>query len=595
MLRLASLHIMTLATCSRTLRPTDDGLHIKLSRPQTGPAAKSISHSCSHSQSTTVVQILFSLGTTVVVFILWQVLRNATMGFLRSHEVRNKLVVGIPLMLTILILIYTIADYIWDISCDQRRIANLPCIPGYPIVGNLLQLGPSQAITYLEWSKTYGPVFQMRLGNKRVVVANSYNSARALWIDNMAANCSRPISYTFHQIVSSSQGCTIGTTPWSQTYQRKKRVTGPALSKPAVRSYMSIIDRESAYCIRSMVKNDLSNIDVQPYLKTYALNTSLTLNYGTRLDDMDHDLLDEIMRVEKEIGRFRGNFHNYQDYIPILRWLPSKSNKLAVDCRQRRDRYMEILLSKLREEIKNNTAPSCITGNILRSPDAIISEQELNSICLTMVSAGLDTVPAMLTYFIGHMSQPYGWRIQQKAFSIINQTYPNGDAWTRCLQDDGINYVQALVKETLRFSAMPLSLPRETIKDIRYGNAVIPAKSTLFLNAFGANFDDVHFEDPYEFRPERYMTSSSDYPHFAFGAGIRMCAGKNLAERELYTGIIKIVCAFSIHPPPDVKDMMTCDPMELFKEHNSLMDDPPKFKVRLEPRDITKLEEWLQA
>lgn len=46
------------------------------------------------------------------------------------------------------------------------KIKNLPEIPGVPIFGNLLQLGNEHARRAREWVKDYGPVFQVRLGNR---------------------------------------------------------------------------------------------------------------------------------------------------------------------------------------------------------------------------------------------------------------------------------------------------------------------------------------------------------------------------------------------------------------------------------------------
>ena len=47
-------------------------------------------------------------------------------------------------------------------KCEQPRIVGLPEIPGWPIVGNLLQLGSDHAAVCMEWAKKYGPVFQVR-------------------------------------------------------------------------------------------------------------------------------------------------------------------------------------------------------------------------------------------------------------------------------------------------------------------------------------------------------------------------------------------------------------------------------------------------
>jgi hypothetical protein len=48
----------------------------------------------------------------------------------------------------------------------MAKIKNLPEVPGVPIFGNLLQLGEHHAKVAGSWVKRYGPVFQVRLGNR---------------------------------------------------------------------------------------------------------------------------------------------------------------------------------------------------------------------------------------------------------------------------------------------------------------------------------------------------------------------------------------------------------------------------------------------
>ena len=49
---------------------------------------------------------------------------------------------------------------------DIPKIKGIPEIPGVPIFGNLLQLGNKHATVAGKWAKQYGPVFQVRMGNK---------------------------------------------------------------------------------------------------------------------------------------------------------------------------------------------------------------------------------------------------------------------------------------------------------------------------------------------------------------------------------------------------------------------------------------------
>lgn len=67
----------------------------------------------------------------------------------------------------------------WAVSCglailflwlydrtDIPLIEHIPSVPGFPLLGNLIQLGNEHPRRLAELSKQYGPVFQIRLGNK---------------------------------------------------------------------------------------------------------------------------------------------------------------------------------------------------------------------------------------------------------------------------------------------------------------------------------------------------------------------------------------------------------------------------------------------
>lgn len=70
---------------------------------------------------------------------------------------------------------------------DVPKIKGLPEIPGWPIFGNLIELGDNHALTAAKWAKRYGPVFQVRMGNRRIVFANTFDSVKNLWITNQSA------------------------------------------------------------------------------------------------------------------------------------------------------------------------------------------------------------------------------------------------------------------------------------------------------------------------------------------------------------------------------------------------------------------------
>lgn len=49
---------------------------------------------------------------------------------------------------------------------DTPHIKGLPEVPGLPLFGSLYELGTNHAKVAQGWAKKYGPVFQVRMGNK---------------------------------------------------------------------------------------------------------------------------------------------------------------------------------------------------------------------------------------------------------------------------------------------------------------------------------------------------------------------------------------------------------------------------------------------
>lgn len=74
---------------------------------------------------------------------------------------------------------------------------------GPPIVGNLWQIyGKDAPLQYRDWSRKYGPVYQIQLGNNPVLVINTAAAAKTLLTQNSHATASRPEFYTFHKVSS---------------------------------------------------------------------------------------------------------------------------------------------------------------------------------------------------------------------------------------------------------------------------------------------------------------------------------------------------------------------------------------------------------
>ncbi|KAI5790308.1 cytochrome P450 [Geopyxis carbonaria] len=481
-------------------------------------------------------------------------------------------------------------------QAKDAKIRNIPEVPGWPVVGNLLQLrwAGSPSGKFEEWAQKYGPVYQVRLGVYRVIVANSYDSLKQLWIDNQSSMINRPTLYTFHSLVSSSQGFTIGSTPWDQSCKRRRKSAARVLNAGAVQSYMPAISTESDGSISDLYRDAQAHGIIHPklYFKKFVLNMSLTVSFGTRLSSVRDEALKEIVEVEEALTRFRSHTHNLQDYLPFMRIIPTGTNEKAEHYRVRRDRYMNMLLDQLRKDIKEGVDIPCSVGTVLKSVESEgFTETELRSISLTLLSAGLDTIPTNLIQGVAFLASSQGQEIQNKLLEDLMNTYETFDnAWDSIISEDKAPYLKAFVQEVLRYyCVVPMGFPRSNISPFTYGDAEFPTGTRFYMNARAANFDPAKFHNPDVFDPARFMhadekAAGTAMPHYTFGAGTRMCVGFRLATRLMYVMFGRMVLAWKIgavgEPVIDPKTYNECE--------TSLVAEPPDFECKLEPRDMAK-------
>lgn len=426
-------------------------------------------------------------------------------------------------------------------------------------------------------------------------------------IGHQSAVIDRPTLYTFHGVISSTQGFTIGSSPWDDSTKNRRKAAGQALGRPAIRTYFDMFDLESYCVVRDFYKYSQRGgveINVRPFIQRYALNTTLTLCYGIRMDSAYDELLREILEVGSAISLLRSASENYQDYVPAFRYLPSnEKTQRSKELRARRDKYLDYLLNKVRVMIEQGTDKPCISSAILKDQETKLTEVEVSSICLSLVSGGFETIPGTLTSCIGSLSTPEGQVFQDRAYEDIQRHYPGGtsETWMKSFEAEKVPYVNAIVKEAARYyTVSALSLPRKTVTDIEWDGTIIPAKTMILINAQAANHDVDHFgPDADTFNPERWLTSNLDaalhnshsaleekpsqgIQHYSFGAGSRACSGQLIASRLLYTALIRILSCYKIiaseAEPPNT------DYVDYNQFKSALVAIPRDFKVRLVPR-----------
>jgi 3-hydroxyphenylacetate 6-hydroxylase len=518
-----------------------------------------------------------------------------------EHPIRSLLVLILLTPIT-----YLVAN---EYVRYTRRLKGFTGPRNWPLVGNIPDIKYNAADKYREWSKQYGAVYQIQLGNEPVVVVNSAEAARKIFGGNSQALSSRPVFWTFHKVLSNTAGTTIGTSPFNDSLKRRRKGAASALNKPSIATYIDHLDLETMEFVKDGFESGQAGavgVDPMPMIERLSLSLALTLNWGTRMGSRHDPMFHEITEVEAAISKFRSTTGNLQDYIPILRLNPfSGGTKMAKEYRSRRDAYLNRLNKDLDDRMEKGTHKPCIQANIIQDKEVALNKEELTSISLTMLSGGLDTITTLVQWSVALLAQRPD--IQNKAIEEIRKYYSDEQPLADQNDDQKCEYIVALVRECLRYyTVLRLALPRATVKNVIYEGKLIPAGSTIYLNAWACNMgrlflclhtslrvltstDPQVWSDPETFRPERWL-EQPDAPLFTYGLGYRMCAGSLLANRELYLVFLRTLNSFQI-----VKDSeVDTHPVRGSSDPTSLVSMCNHYKVKFVPRNEVALRRALR-
>ncbi len=110
-------------------------------------------------------------------------------------------------------------------------------------------------------------------------------------------------------------------------------------------------------------------------------------------------------------------------------------------------------------------------------------------------------------------------------------------------------YLDAVIRETLRVRPVIALVDRQVRTATEIGGFAIPAGVMLCPNIYLTQRREDLYDDPAEFRPERFAGQAPPgFGWFPFGGGIRRCLGASFATYEMQIVIPEVLRAVTLRP-----------------------------------------------
>ena len=149
-----------------------------------------------------------------------------------------------------------------------------------------------------------------------------------------------------------------------------------------------------------------------------------------------------------------------------------------------------------------------------------MSNQELRDELMTLLVAGHETTASELAWAFERLAR------EPAVCGRLVEEIDSGE-------DE--SYLTATIQETLRRRpVLPNAAPRLVKKPVEIGGWTYPPGVCVVANSYLVQHDPEIYEDPYAFRPERFLDEQpGTYTWIPFGGGRRRCLGASFAMLEM--------------------------------------------------------------
>ncbi|XP_076941078.1 flavonoid 3'-monooxygenase-like [Bidens hawaiensis] len=457
-------------------------------------------------------------------------------------------------ILIIIIIIISLLSIFWLVwILLTSKDSNPPLPPGpcpLPLLGNLLSLDPELHSYFANVAKTYGPISRLWLGNKFGILITSPALAYEVLKLNDIVFANRDVPVAGKE--ATYGGNDIVWAPYGDTWRMLRKIcVREMLSNQVLDSVYAIRRKEVRNTVKYLYNNVGLPVDIGELMFFTTLNVVTGMIWGGTVKSGDREILGaEFRKLVSELTGYLG-MPNLSDFYPGLATFDPQGIKKNMKVLAKKfDGVFETMIEQRRKMGGNENKDilhvllKLIDGGDSNTPFTIT---HLKGVLMDVVVGGTDTTSNALEFALAEMmNQPEILKkAQQEVEAVVGKD--------NIVEESHINklpYLYAIMKETLRLHpTVPLLVPHCPSESCVIGGYTVPKGSRVFVNVWAIHRDPSVWDNPLEFRPERFLdgkfdNTGKDFSYIPFGSGRRICAGIATAERMFMFLLGSIIHSF---------------------------------------------------
>ncbi|KAJ4805501.1 Cytochrome P450 family protein [Rhynchospora pubera] len=453
-----------------------------------------------------------------------------------------------------------------------------PGPPRWPIIGNLLQLGPLPHRDLAKFCTEYGPLVYLRLGNVDAITTDDPDVIREILLKQDDVLASRPSTLA---AVHLAYGCgDVALAPLGPHWKRMRRICMEhLLTTKRLESFLSHRAEEAQHLVRSVwAQSQMGQpVNLREILGAFSMNNVTRMLLGKQYfgtGSAGPKEATEFMHITHELFRLLGLIY-LGDYLPAWRWIdPYGCEKKMREVEKKIDEFHQKIVDEHRERGErkrkrkdDDNDPDDESKVEMDFVDVLLSlpgengkehmeDVEIKALMQDMIAAATDTSSVTNEWAMAEVIRhPHVLKkVQSELDSVVG--------CDRLVQESDLAqlpYLRSIVRETFRMHpAGPFLIPHESLKPTKIRGYDIPEKTRIFVNTHGLGRNTRVWNNIDEFRPERHLEDGDkrveishgpDFKILPFGAGKRKCPGAPLGTTMVLLALARLFHCFDWSPP----------------------------------------------
>ena len=429
-----------------------------------------------------------------------------------------------------------------DTPRTLRSLRSLPGPRALPLLGNLHQLDGARIHRSIEaMSETYGRYFRVRLGRREMLVVAEPAAIGKILRDRPEGwRRTQLIETVFAELGFAGVFATNG-----ELWRAQRKMVAAALDPRHIKAYFPSLARVTERLYRRWCRHAErgTTFDLQADLMRYTVDVVAGLAFGVdfnTIESASETIQTHLNRIFPMLQR------RLAMPVPYWRWFKLPADRALDRSLAKVHPFVADLITKARERLQRHpelrTAPSNLIEAMLIERDApgtSLTDYDVASNILTLLLAGEDTTANTLAWLIYLVSGDTGamQRLAEEADRLFGAS-----RWANRLElASALTYTAACAQETMRLKPVAPLVILEANAPTTVGDIAIPAGTVVMALMRRGATDPRHFNRPEVFDPERWSNTSAteaspagrERASMPFGAGPRVCPGRNLALLEI--------------------------------------------------------------